>query len=387
MWRPEVRAQRRILGAQSCAVDARDAVREFHADVAQPDTSLVVFFCSVDYDLGDLASEMNRQFDGVRVVGCTTAGEVGPAGYRDRSLVGASFPAGEFTATTGRLDELRHFEFTQASDLVHDLRHRLEHVAAQADSTNTFALLLIDGLCLREEPATHALQAALGDVPLVGGSAGDGLSFGVTHVFSEGEFRSDCAALTLVTTPVPFRTFKAQHFVPTEDRVVVTSADAEHRIIKQINGLPAAEEYAKLVAKSGGSLDPLSFASKPMVVMLAGTSYVRSIQRANPDGSLTLYCAIEEGVVLRVARGVDLVENLQQTFDRITADIGRPQAVIGADCVLRKLEILQCGLAGRVEAILRNNHFVGFNSYGEQFGGTHVNQTFTGIAIAEPTHA
>jgi hypothetical protein len=206
-------------------------------------------------------------------------------------------------------------------------------------------------------------------------------------VFSEGEFRSDCAALTLVTTPVPFRTFKAQHFVPTEDRVVVTSADAEHRIIKQINGLPAAEEYAKLVAKSGGSLDPLSFASKPMVVMLAGTSYVRSIQRANPDGSLTLYCAIEEGVVLRVARGVDLVENLQQTFDRITADIGRPQAVIGADCVLRKLEILQCGLAGRVEAILRNNHFVGFNSYGEQFGGTHVNQTFTGIAIAEPTHA
>jgi len=362
-------------------------VREFHADVAQPDTSLVVFFCSVDYDLGDLASEMNRQFDGVRVVGCTTAGEVGPAGYRDRSLVGASFPAGEFTARTGRLDELRHFEFTQASDLVHDLRHRLEHVAAQADSTNTFALLLIDGLCLREEPVTHALQAALGDVPLVGGSAGDGLSFGVTHVFSEGEFRSDCAALTLVTTPVPFRTFKAQHFVPTEDRVVVTSADAEHRIIKQINGLPAAEEYAKLVAKSAGSLDPLSFASTPMVVMLAGTSYVRSIQRANPDGSLTLYCAIEEGVVLRVARGVDLVENLQQTFDRITADIGRPQAVIGADCVLRKLEILQCGLAGRVEAILRNNHFVGFNSYGEQFGGTHVNQTFTGIAIAEPTHA
>src|SRR5664280_2279870 len=283
------------------------------------------FFCSVDYDLGDLASEMNRQFDGVRVVGCTTAGEVGPAGYRDRSLVGASFPAGEFTATTGRLDELRHFEFTQASDLVHDLRHRLEQVAAQADSTNTFALLLIDGLCLREEPVTHALQAALGDVPLVGGSAGDGLSFGVTHVFSEGEFRSDCAALTLVTTPVPFRTFKAQHFVPTEDRVVVTSADAEHRIIKQINGLPAAKEYAKLVAKSGGSLDPLSFASKPMVVMLAGTSYVRSIQRANPDGSLTLYCAIEEGVVLRVARGVDLVENLQQTFDRITADTAAPR--------------------------------------------------------------
>jgi hypothetical protein len=380
-----MRAPARVLRAQSSAADARDAVREFHAGVDQPDLALVVFFCSVDYDLAAIASEMNRLFRGVQVVGCTTAGEIGPAGYRDGSLVGASFPAGQFTATTGSLDELHSFELTQASDLVLGLRHRLELAAPQAGSTNTFALLLIDGLSVREEPVTQALQSALGGVPLVGGSAGDGLKFCVTHVFAEGEFRSGCAVLTLVTTPLPFRTFKTQHFVPTDNRVVVTSADADRRIIKQINGRPAADEYARLVSATVGSLDPLRFAGQPVVVMLGGTSYVRSIQKANPDGSLTLYCAIEEGVVLRTARGVDLVENLTQTFDRITADIGRPQVVIGVDCVLRKLEINQSGLTGQVEDTLGDNHFVGFNSYGEQFGGTHVNQTFTGIAIAEPS--
>lgn len=379
-----MRAPARVLTAQSNAADARDAVREFHAGVDQPDMALVVFFCSVDYDLATIASEINQLFRGVHVVGCTTAGEIGPAGYRDGSLVGASFPAGQFTATTGSLDALHSFELAQAADLVHDLRLRLEQAAPQAGSTNTFALLLIDGLSVREEPVTQALQSALGGVPLVGGSAGDGLEFSVTHVFSEGAFNSDCAALTLVTTPLPFRTFKTQHFVPTDNRVVVTKADADRRIIKQLNGRPAADEYAKLVSATVGSLDPLRFAGQPVVVMLGGTSYVRSIQKANPDGSLTLYCAIEEGVVLRTARGVDLVENLAETFDQITAAIGRPQVVIGVDCVLRKLEISQCELTSQVEHTLGDNHFVGFNSYGEQFGGTHVNQTLTGIAIAEP---
>jgi hypothetical protein len=36
-----------------------------------------------------------------------------------------------------------------------------------------------------------------------------------------------------------------------------------------------------------------------------------------------------------------------------------------------------------VEDILRDNNVVGFNSYGEQFGGIHINQTFTGIAIGD----
>ncbi len=33
----------RIRRAQSCATDAREAVREFHAGVAQPDMALVDF--------------------------------------------------------------------------------------------------------------------------------------------------------------------------------------------------------------------------------------------------------------------------------------------------------------------------------------------------------
>ena len=77
-----------IRTSQSSASDPREAVREFHAGVVQADTVLVVFFCSIEYDLDAIADEMRRLFDGIPVVGCTTAGEIGPNGYRGQSLAG-----------------------------------------------------------------------------------------------------------------------------------------------------------------------------------------------------------------------------------------------------------------------------------------------------------
>jgi hypothetical protein len=145
--------------------------------------------------------------------------------------------------------------------------------------------------------------------------------------------------------------------------------------------LPAAAEYARLLGVEVHELNSTRFAASPVVVMIDGTDYVRSIQKANPDGSLTFYCAIEEGLVFRVAHGVDLVRNLEQTFDNIQAAIGPPQLVLACDCVLRNLEISQNGLKDRVGEIFQRNNTIGFSGFGEQFHGVHVNQTLTGIAI------
>lgn len=371
----------RILGAQSCATDARDAVREFHAAVMQPDTALVIFFCSSEYELEVLAEEMRQQFAGVQVVGCTTAGEIGPAGYLDHSLTGASFPAGSFTAVSGGIEHLQRFGIAKGQACVQELLQKLESRAPLAEAENTFAFLLIDGLSTREEPVTRALQSALDGLALVGGSAADGVKFGSTHVYFEGCFHADSAVLTLVSTPLPFKPFKTQHFVATEERLVVTEADAAHRVVKEINGLPAAQEYARILGIDARDLSPLRFAASPVVVLIDGTNYVRSVQKVNPDDSLTFFCAIENGLVLRVAKGVDVLENLEQTFARIRAQIGPPQLVLACECILRKLEISQSHLKDSVAEVFRQNNTIGFHTYGEQYQGVHVNQTLVGIAI------
>ena len=117
------------------------------------------------------------------------------------------------------------------------------------------------------------------------------------------------------------------------------------------------------------------------MVLIDGANYVRSIQKVNPDGSLKFYCAIERGVVLRVAKGVDLVTNLERALSQVRARIGPPQLVLAFDCILRKLEIVQTGLGEAVSDLLRRNNAIGFNTYGEQFCGVHVNQTLTAIAL------
>ncbi len=52
---------------------------------------------------------------------------------------------------------------------------------------------------------------------LFGGSAGDDMKFAKTYVYSDGHFHSDSAVLILISTSLPFRIFKTQHFVSTDE--------------------------------------------------------------------------------------------------------------------------------------------------------------------------
>lgn len=373
-----------IRTAHSCAADPQQAARELHAGLSQPDMALVVFFCSSNYDLERLAEELNRLFAGVRVVGCTTAGEIGPAGYRDRSLSGFSFASHAGKAVSGLLTDLQDFTSARGQAFTQDLTQQLEELTAHDHQANTFAFLMIDGLSIREEPVVNALQSALRGIPLCGGSAGDDLKFVRTRVFHDGAFHDDSAVLLLLSTPLPFRMFKTQHFISDKERLVVTEADAEHRIVKEINGLPAADEYARILGIKPAELDAAHFAATPVVVVIDGTDYVRSIQQANPDGSLRFFCAIEEGLILRVARGTDLLANLVEAFDGIREEIGPPLLTLGCDCILRNQEITQKNLKKKTGAEFMRNNAVGFSTYGEQYGSVHINQTFTGIAIGSP---
>ncbi len=375
--------QRTIRYAQSSAPEPAQAVLELYDDLCMPDMAFMIFFCSASYDRTLLASAIKLQFGDVQMVGCTTAGEIGPLGQLQHSLVGVSFSRRCFQASSGLLLDLQHFEIPQATLLTRQLVNKLEHQAPYANPENCFGLLLSDGLSAREEPVAHALQNELGKIPLIGGSAGDDLQFVDTQVFFADQFYKNSAVLLLVTTTLPFTIFKTQHFLPTETRMVVTAADVAERRVTEINGLPAAQEFARLIGVDVDDLTPSLFATSPVVVMIDNVCYVRSIQGANPDQSLTFYCAIEEGLVLRVVCGMNMVENLRQAFADVNARIGQPQLTLACDCILRKLEATQTGMSKPTEELMLANHVVGFNTYGEQFQGVHVNQTFAAIAFGQ----
>ncbi|OSZ72560.1 hypothetical protein CAP39_04330 [Sphingomonas sp. IBVSS1] len=368
--------------AHSTHDDPEMAVRDVMSAMDLPDLAGVILFCSARYPTDALGQALSRRADGHVVIGCTSSGELTPAGMAEGSLTAIGFPAADFQLDALCLDGITGINSAQVHNQVRRMTADAEARARQRWGVGHHAgIFLIDGLSAQEELLTLTIQNALGAVPLVGGSSGDDMDFRETSVFHQSHFRADAAVVALLSSRRPLHVFRAQHFLPGPARMVITRADPANRIVHEINAEPAAAEYARLIGARAADLTPALFASHPPVVKIGGEHYARSIRSANPDGSLTFYGAIDEGVVLTLGETGDIVANLESLFDELELKVGQIDRVLGFDCVLNSLEIRQRQIADRVSRLYAARGVVGFNTYGEQLRTLHMNQTFSGLAI------
>lgn len=371
-----------IVSGVSEKEQAEAAVDELICCFGNITPEAVLFFVSSHHDIEKIGNAISSHYQGVQVIGCTTAGEISERGCLRHSLCGFALPADSFSIASTLFSNLSRFDLKQAHSQVAALFTDLSVRGVAPVAGHTFSFLLVDGLSGAEEVVLSALHGEVGEMPLFGGSAGDDLEFRKTAIFHNGQVHIDAAVLCMINTIRPFKVFRTQHFVSSERKMVITKADVSTRKVIEINGVSAGKEYARLVGINYDRLNPMTFASHPVMVRVGGSYYVRSIRQLAEDDSLTFFCAIDEGIVLTVAEGIDLVENLSQTFADIRQHVGDPELVIGCDCVFRRLEYIHDpDVVKRVDGLLKAHNVIGFNTYGEQFGGMHVNQTFTGVAI------
>ena len=380
-----------VVVASTSAPSAGAAAREIAASIdrqlagggerpAEALAGLICFVCS-SYDAARFAAELQAALPDTPIYGCTTAGELSPEGWTSNSVVAIGFLRRHFTLVAHMMQELSQFGVEEGHASIAEARAALLAIGPDIETDHCFGLLLIDGMCRREEAVISALYSALDDIPVVGGSAGDGMSFEKTWMIRGGEAFRDSALLLLFHTDLPFAPFKCDYFEPSALKMVVTDADTELRIVRELNAEPAATEYAHQVGLIESSLDSASFAAHPVLVGVGGQYYARSIQKVNADGSLSFFCAIDEGLVLTVAKSLDAYESTLATFERLEAELGAVSLYIGFDCVLRRLAAERQQIAHRLSDLYRRRRVIGFNTYGEQYRSMHVNQTFTGIAL------
>jgi hypothetical protein len=368
-----------VVRAHSSAPGAAAAVHEIAAALGDADFAFVLLFVTPRHARDAIAAECAAQMPSVRIFGCTTAGELGPAGYQDGSLVALGFLRSHFAIRAHLIQPLSGFSIDQGTTIASDLMLP-DGLGEAALWDHRFALLMVDGLSLKEDAVVAALAPSLGATPLIGGSAGDGLDFGETFVLFDGVFHADAAIVAMVRTKCAIQGFRLDNFVPTDRRMVVTGADPAERLVTEINVEPAAREYARVVGKDPNQLSPFIFAENPVVVRIGGEHFCRSIQKVEDNGDLRFYCAIDEGLVLTVAGSTDIVAHLDE---QLTA-LGAPELILGFDCVLRRLDVEASQKTREMSEVLSRHGVVGFNTYGEQFGGMHLNQTFTGVAVYPP---
>ncbi|MCK2184560.1 nitric oxide-sensing protein NosP [Halomonas getboli] len=372
-----------VSSPRTAASDSRDperAAAELAEALAGPELGFVLFFCSADYPLAALGEALERAFSPVPLAGCTTAGEITPTGYGRGCIVAIGFDRDDFAIACARIADLDAFALPQAQRLVDGLLADCRRRTPGAEA-RPFVLTLLDGLSSSEEQVLATLEAALGGIPSFGGSAGDDNRLSHTHVYADGGFHDASAVVVMIASRRPFEVFTTHHLRPRGEKLVVTAVDRERRRVLELNAAPAAEEYARLVGRPVAELDAGVFARHPLAVRIGEAYYVRSIQRVDDDGGLRFYCAVENGLALTAMRPAPMLDELSGVLDRLQRRLGPPALILGCDCFLRRLELEALGQLDDASRRLAEARVVGFNTYGEQHQGMHINQTFTGVAI------
>ena len=377
-----------IWTAWTEAASADDAVADVALAIREARLSQIVAFFSADYDPEALARALEMRFPGVPVSGCSMSGGIAPAGGLDRGLVVIAFPAERFRIVSTILDAIDHLDVERTASAVRALRRTLDPLdpcreGEPAASGRRFALSLIDGLTNAEETVVSAIAWALDGIPIVGGSAGDDLRFRDAVLLHGGRIHRKAAVLVLVETEFSVEIFKSDNFEPTQTKFVVTASDGERREVQELNAEPAAREYAMAIGLDPEGLSPMSFAAYPLAVKVGGEYFCRSIRRMNEDGSLSFFCAVDEGVVLTLAEPRDIVASTQAELARLDAVLGGVDLIIGFECVLRRLDAESRQVRHGITDLYRRYNVVGFETFGEQYRAMHLNQTFTGIAIGK----
>ncbi|MDD9717412.1 FIST N-terminal domain-containing protein [Dinoroseobacter sp. PD6] len=366
-----------IQVAVSRATAPQAAADDAASKINLPETRFVLAFVPGEMPGDEVAAALDTALDGVPVFGCSTAGQITDKGYETEALLLLAFPKKHFRCSSLMLAPLDPISPTALATTAQRHENEFQHTAGW----NRLGLIFSDGVSQQEDVLVSTLEAVLSDLPIFGGSAGDSLRFEKTFVLHKGASHSNSAVLLILETDLEFQGVGFDHFLPSGAPLVITGADPEARKVYEINGAPAAEEYARLVGCKLGDLSPKVFAENPMLVQYRDRHYVRAISDADDAGALSFMAAIDDGLIMTLGKGQEILQTLETGLRRRDRRGERPDFILGFDCVLRKLEIEQKQLARAVSNILCSSRVFGYNTYGEQYCGVHMNQTFVGVAF------
>lgn len=351
----------------------RDAFRAIFADGDPTTASLGIAFVSARYDLSEVAKELRELFR-CPVLACTTAGEVtSTVGYVSRGIAAAAVHG---------LEARAHYVPRASGFTAHDARQTGTTLGCGGNrpGRHQAALMVIDSMRKSEELFVSHLYEGLGHAPIVGGSAGDDGAFRRTPVFNGSEFVTDGAMVIAVDSPSPVHIFAHENFKARQRSYVVTDATPSERIVHRIDGRVASHVYAESLGLTPDQLTPGVVSTHPLMLRVGNRHFVRGIASIDQDGALHLFCAMEEGLVLRFGESLDMVGSLQALYQE--PSIKNASLILGFDCICRALAVKDAKIAEAMAQQLRQRPLIGFSTYGEQYEGYHVNQTLTGIAFA-----
>lgn len=149
------------------------------------------------------------------------------------------------------------------------------------DKKNTIAFEITDGMSNSEEKSLPVLSSILGEdnIPVVGASAADDLSFTQTYTSYNGEIYSNSTIVTLIHNNTgKINVYKENIYEPTEHEFVVTKANPKERKIYELDGKPIIKTYADTLNIPETEVSKY-FMSNPIGRIIGNESFISSFKK------------------------------------------------------------------------------------------------------------
>ena len=352
---------------------------------------LVLMFSAARYDHARVLAGLYERLPTVRVVGCSSFGEINS----EEALSGS-------VTAMGIAAEGTPFATFVAPDISGDTRGAGRAFAAEVQAFAPDLLIVFpDGLKVNSTQFLLGLQDVLGDrFPIIGGVAADEGAFERTCELFDREVHSGGAVGVAFKGVVQLVTAARSGWMPIGSLRTCTRVEGGN-VLLEIDGQPALELYRTYLGPRAGEMPAVS-AEFPIGVVggVAGSQrladdeilLLRGIRRMDePRRALVFGGDLPEGAQVRMTRATkaDVIQGADEAGAKVCAALPRPTIAFFFDCMARKIV-----LGPRYKDELRATFArlgpdvpkVGFYTFGElsPVEGTtmHHEETFT-IALLQ----
>ncbi|MEO6117447.1 MAG: FIST N-terminal domain-containing protein [Methylotenera sp.] len=349
------------------SLTAKMSLKDFSASSPLPTASLVLVFGSVKrFSESKLQATLKTRYPTAQIIGCSTSGEISAAGVFDDSL---QITAILWEKTVQRVTHTKMSGMQNSFETAVGLANQLK-----ADTLKA-VLVYADGLSVNGSELLEGFKSVLGEIPVMGGMAGDGFSFSKTvQLFNETVSEGLVIAVGLYGNSLIAATGVGRGWKPYGPPRKVTKSDKN--VVLELDGKPALPLYKMYIGEHASKGLPGSGLNFPFAIIEEGRRDIEKIRTVlsidSANNSLTFAGNVEEGGTVRFCQATHdrLVEGAGDAAHLVAdhTSTGQTGLAVCVSCVGRKgvMAALVVDEIKLVQQILGpQTALTGFYSYGE----------------------
>ncbi|MDX1915157.1 MAG: FIST N-terminal domain-containing protein [Methylophilus sp.] len=279
------------------SIDAKGTLRDLPAASPLPTANLVMVFSSVKrFAEGKLQSFLKSRYPTAQIIGCSTSGEINANGVFDDSI---QITAIMWEKVVQRVAQTKMTSMQNSFETAATL-------ARQLKADNLKALIVIsDGLNVNGSELLKGFQSILGEIPIVGGLAGDSGAFVKTlQLYNETVSDGMIIAVGLYGDALIISSGALGGWKPYGPPRKITRS--EKNVVFEMDGKPALPLYRMYIGEAFSKGLPGSGLKFPLAIIEEGkrdVEKIRTLLAINPtENSLTFAGNVEEGETVRLCQ-------------------------------------------------------------------------------------